>query len=260
MSEQYQAPTVEKTFQILRLISERDQGARISDLSKKLKISKSTVHGIASALERLGAVIRDPSTKRYVLGITLFELGKSAFSRIDLKDTARPIMENLMEQAHESVFLGVRNGENVTIIDIVESRQDLKITAPIGTRIPLFAGAVGKVFMASIPEQEAKDLVRKMGLHRFTENTIIDFHEFFNAIRGARQNGFAIDDEEYIRGVRAVASAIKGEGQFTSAIWVVGFKPIMSGKKMADLAKETRRAAEMISRKINELSVTKRVK
>ena len=66
-----------------------------------------------------------------------------------------------------------------------------------------------------------------------------------------------IDDEEYISGVRAVASAIKGEGQFTSAIWVVGFKPIMSGKKMADLAKETRRAAEMISRKINEWSVTK---
>ena len=49
MSDQYQAPTVKKTFKILRLISERDQGARISDLSEKLKISKSTVHGIASA-------------------------------------------------------------------------------------------------------------------------------------------------------------------------------------------------------------------
>ena len=257
MTEQYQAPTVKKTFQILRLISERDQGTGISDLSKKLKISKSTVHGITSALERLGAVIRDPSTKRYVLGITLLELGKAAFSRIDLKDTAHPIMETLMERAQESVFLGVKNGENVTIIDTVESRQDLKITAPIGTRIPLFAGAVGKVFMASIPEQEAKDLVRRRGLHRFTEHTIIDSGEFFNAIQDARQNGFAIDKEEYISGVRAVASAIKGEGQFISAIWVVGFKPRMSGKKMTDLAKETRLAAEMISRKINEQSVNK---
>ncbi len=257
MTGRYQAPTVKKAFQILQLISERDQGARISDLSKKLEISKSTVHGIASALERIGAVIRNPSTKRYVLGVTLFELGKAAFSRIDLKDTARPIMEILMERAQESVFLGVRNGENVTIIDIVESHQDLKITAPIGTSIPLFAGAVGKVFMASIPEQEAKDLIRTTGLHRFTENTIIDFDKFLNAIRDARQNGFAIDDEEYIGGVRAVASAIKGNGELNLAIWVVGFKSRMNSKKMTGLTKETRWAAEMISLKINKQSVSK---
>lgn len=257
MAEPYRAPTVKKAFQILRLISETDQGARISDISKRLKISKSTVHGITSALERIGAVIRHPSTKRYILGVTLFELGKAAFSRIDLKDTARPIMKILMKQAQESVFLGVQNGENVTIIDMVESDQDLKITAPIGTRIPLLAGAVGKVLMASIPEQEAKDLIQRTGLHRFTDNTIIDLDKFLNAIQDARQNGFAIDDEEYIDGVRAVASAIKGEGQLNLAIWVVGFKPRMSSNKMINLAKGTHRAAEMIGRKIGEQTLAK---
>src|SRR4030042_2444215 len=146
--ETYQAPTVRKAFQILSLVCETSQGVRLSELSKQLKISKSTVHGIVSALEDIGALIRNPLTKRFTLAIPLFELGKAAFSRIDLKETARAIMEHLMELAQESVFLGVRNGEHVNILHIVESKQDLKITAPVGTRIPLPAGATGKVFMA----------------------------------------------------------------------------------------------------------------
>ncbi len=75
--------------------------------------------------------MRDPATKRYRPGLTLLELGKSAYSQFDLKDLARPVMENLMEITQESVFLGVLNGQHITILDIVESRNDLKITSPV---------------------------------------------------------------------------------------------------------------------------------
>lgn len=252
MVESYKAPTVKKAFQILKLVSESDPGARISDLSEKLKISKSTVHGITSALVEIGALSRNPLSKKFTLGVTLFELGKAAFSRIDLKDTARPVMKNLMEQAQETVFLGVRNGEHVIILDIVESRQDLKITAPVGTRIPLFAGAVGKVILASMTDKEAKALVREKGISKFTENTIIHPPDFLTEIENARQNGFAFDDEEYISGVRAVASSIKTKGAYSAAIWVVGFKPRMGSDKMKALARNTRQAAELIRRRIGD--------
>ena len=99
MVTKYKAPTVKKAFQILRLISRDDNGIRISNLSKDLGLSKSTVHGITAALEEQGAIIRDLRTKRYTLGLTLFELGRAAYSRIDLKDLARPVMEDLMEKA-----------------------------------------------------------------------------------------------------------------------------------------------------------------
>jgi DNA-binding IclR family transcriptional regulator len=227
---------------------------RLSEISKELKISKSTVHGIASALEQLGAIGRDPLTKRYTLGFTLFELGRAAFSRIDLKDMARPIMEDLMEKAQESVFLGIKNGEHVTILDIVETRHDLKITASIGMRIPLLAGAVGKVFLSSMPESQATDLIRARGIHQFTEKTITDPEQYLQEIRTVRKNGYATDDEEYISGVRAVASAIARKDQPQSAIWVVGFKPSMGDDKMKSLIKETKKAAEAIRRRIEERS------
>lgn len=247
----YQAPTVKKAFQILDLVARRDNRLTISDLSRELGISKSTVHGIANALERMGAVVRNDKTKRYTLGMTLFDLGRAVFARIDLRDIARPIMEELMRATRQSIFLGIRSGDHVSIVDIIESPQDLKITAPIGARLPLLIGATGKVFMATVAEHESSQLIRTMGLRRDTERSITDPDRYMEEVHKARDCGYALDDEEYIQGVRAVAAPIHTPGRQISAIWVVGFTQSMKVEKMTAIAIETKRAAEEISRKLD---------
>ena len=249
------APSVKKAFEILKAISSSRKGAGVNKIARDLKMAKSTVHGITSILEDIGAIMRDPLTKRYTLGLTLFELGRLAYSQIDLKDLARPIMEELMEKTQESVFLGVLNGERVTILDIIESRQDLKITSPIGTTIPLLAGATGKVFLACMEEEKVKEIIRKKGFIRYTENTITDPEKYLQEIRRVREKGYATDYEEYILGVRAVVSPIKGEGHLVSALWVVGFRTSLNGDKMRALIEMTKEAAEAVSRKIEEQSL-----
>ena len=251
MTKKYQAPIVKKAFIILRAISQSSQGLRISEISNMLDISKSTVHGITAALEDQGAINRDCVSKRYTIGITLMELGKAAYERIDFKNIARPIMEELMEQCQESVFLGIRNGDRVTVIDIVESRKDFKITSPIGTALPLLAGATGKLFLSIM---EPKDLQKYLGsnpLVRFTANTITDPEQYARELEKVREAGFATDDEEYISGVRAVAAPIKQYGSYIPAIWVVGFKASMSRKKIPAIIEQTRDAADRISKKLS---------
>ena len=250
--KRYDAPSVKKAFEILGALSSSKEGLGVSEIARGLNMAKSTVHGMTSALEELGAVMRDPTTKRYRLGFTLFELGRLAYSQIDLKALARPIMEDLMEKTQASVFLGILNWDHVTVLDIVESRQDLKITAPIGTPIPLFAGAVGKVFLASMAEEQTEKIIRSKGLTRFTENTIVDPELYYQELKRVRKMGYAVDDEEYILGVRAVASPIMGLGQLMSAIWVVGFKASLDEKKMKALIKATKKAAEAIRSRIQE--------
>ena len=252
MSGKYQAPSVKKAFQILRLISDTDGGLGISDLAKRLEIGKSTVHGITSALEALGTIIRDPTTKRYILGLTLLELGRSAYSQIDLKDLVRPVMEDLMEKTQESVFVGVLNGERVTILDIVESKQDLKMTSTRGTTIPLLAGAVGKVLLATMRDEKAREIIGKKGLSRYTENSITDPEAYLQAVRIAREKGYATDYEEYILGVRAVASPIKAENHLVSAIWVVGFKTSLNDEKMEGVIRRTKESAEKITHSLEK--------
>ena len=236
----------------MRAISSSKEGLGVSELAKDLKMAKSTVHGMTSALEELGAVMRDPLTKKYKLGFTLLEIGRSAYSQIDLKTSARPVMEDLMEKTRTSVFLGILNWDHVSILDIAESNQDLKITAPVGSTIPMFAGAVGKVFLASMDEDQAAKIVRSKGLPRFTENSIVDAKLYLKELMIVREKGYAVDDEEYILGVRAVASPLMGLGQLRSAIWAVGFKASLDEKKMNTLAAETYKAAQNISRRIQD--------
>lgn len=251
MTKKYQAPIVKKAFVILAAISKTSQGLRLSEISTRLGISKSTVHGIAAALEDQGAIIRDPVTKKYTIGITLMELGKVAYERMDLKKIAQPDMEELMAQCQESVFLGIRNGDRVTVIDIIESRKDFKITSPIGTALPLQAGAIGKIFLSLMNPSDLQAYLQSHPLVRYTPYTIIDPVQYAGELEKVRKDRVATDDEEYLSGVRAVAASINPYGAYVPAIWVVGFKASMSDKKIHAIIQQTRLAADRINKKLS---------
>jgi DNA-binding IclR family transcriptional regulator len=247
----YQAPTVKKAFSILQSIAKSDHGMGISQLAQSLQMSKGTIHGVIGALETVGAVNRDPATKRYTLGLTLFELGKKAYVRIDLKDAARPVLKSLMEKCEESVFLGISNGGHVTIIDTIEPAHDLKITASAGMTIPLLAGATGKVLLAAAGMKKAAKMVQSNGLPKFTDRSITDPATYLKAVEAVIHNGYGVDDEEYLTGVRATAAAIMRQDHASAAaIWVVGFKSEINRTKLKKMAIETRQAAETISRRL----------
>ena len=248
MSKIYQAPSVKKAFQILRLVSDTDRGFGISELAKSLGISKSTVHGITSALEEIGAIIRNPLTKRYNIGYTIVELGKKGFSKIPLREVSKRHMEELMVETGETVFLGILKDDHIFILDVVESNKELKITSPSGTKIPLTAGATGKLFLTYMEERKTLRYLTTKGLVKYTENTITDIEKYLNEIKEVRKRGFATDREEYLQGVKAIAAIIKTEGPLLAAIWVVGFSSSLTEDKMQYTTERTLNAADAISR------------
>jgi DNA-binding IclR family transcriptional regulator len=83
-------------------------------------------------------------------------------------------------------------------------------------------------------------------------NSIVDTEAYFKELVQVREKGYAVDDEEYILGVRAVASPLMGLGQLRSAIWAVGFKASLDDKKMKTLTGETHLAAKAISRRLQK--------
>lgn len=234
----YSAPSVQKAFKILQAISETSNGLGISDLSKKLKIGKSTVHGITMALEEMGVLVRDPFYKRYTLGYGLLELCRTAYGKIELKEKARKPMEKLMEKVGETVFLGVLNGDHVTILDMVESRNEMKITSPPGTRLPLLAGATGRVLLSQTEKGKAEEMIKKKGLVRYTLKTVVDPKQFLKEVEKVKKQGYAVDDEEYIPGVRAIAAPLLFASSPPAALWVVGFTSTMDDQKVKTVIRE----------------------
>ena len=242
----YSAPSVKKAFKILQAISDASSGLGVTDLSKRLRIGKSTVHGITAALEELGVLVRDSVHKKYSVGYTLLELGRRAYAKMELKDVARKPMEDLMERVGETVFLGVLNGDHVTILDVVESRNEMKITSPPGTRLPLLVGATGRVLLAQLEKEAAKEIVRKMGLVRYTSKSVIDPKQFLKEVGKAKEDGYAIDDEEYIPGARAIAAAVPSPSFPPAAIWVVGFTSTIDDQKIETVISEIRKTAREV--------------
>lgn len=242
----YSAPSVKKAFKILQTLADSPSGLGVSELAKQLKIGKSTVHGITSSLEEMGVLVRDPVDKRYNVGYTLLELGRKTYGRIELREIARGPMERLMEKAGETIFLGIINGDHITILDVVESHNEMKITSPPGTRLPLLAGATGKVFLGLLDEKRAKEVIRKVGLKKFTSKSVTDPRKFFTEAEEARERGYAIDDEEYLVGVRAIAAPIPLGPHASAAIWAVGFASSLNDEKIALIIPEIRKAAREI--------------
>ncbi len=248
----YSAPSVKKAFQIVQTIADSPAELGVSELSKRLKIGKSTVHGITSALEELGVLVRDPIHKKYNIGYTLLELGRKAYGRMELRDIARIPMERLMERVEETVFVGVMNGDHVTILDVVESHNEMKITSPPGTRLPILAGAIGKIFLAQLEERRAKEIVEKMGLKRYTLKSVVDPKKLLREVEEAKRKGYAIDDEEYIPGVRAIAGPIRTASLPPAAIWVVGFTSSLNDEKMEKVIFEIRRVSQEVSQSVKD--------
>ena len=253
----YSAPSVKKAFKILYAISEGSTGLGISDLSKKLKIGKSTVHGITSALEEMGVLVRDPIHKRYTVGYSLLELCRTNYAKIELKDLARKPMEKLMEKVGETIFLGVLNGDHVTIVDTVESRNEMKITSPPGTRLPLLSGATGRVILSKIEKEKVKEIIQKKGLTRYTSKTVMDPKQFLKEIEQVNKRGYAMDDEEYITGVRAVAAPLISASSAPAALWVVGFTSTMDDQKVKTVIREIQETIQEIKQSL-EGTLTKR--
>lgn len=249
----YSAPSVKKAFNILQAIADSTSGLGVSELGKKLKIGKSTVHGITLALEELGALARDPGHKKFNMGYTLIELGRKALGKIELMTvTAQAPMEALREEVEETVFLGTIHGDHAIILKVVESHNELKITAPEGARVPLLAGALGRVFLTQIDDAKVKEIVQKKGLKQFTAKSVTDQKKFFKEVQATQKKGYSIDIDEYMLGVTAVAAPVLTTFLPPAAIWIVGFSPSFRDKKMEKAIIEIQKATSEISRLLKD--------
>lgn len=210
------------------------------------------MYGITRALTNLEAIRQDTSIKKFKLGPTLAQLGSRAKAGVDLRLSARPVIEELSRAYAETIFLGTLDGQKITIIEKADSPSELKITAPVGTRIPLFAGAAGKVFLTGLNETVLKNMLINRSIPKFTVNSITDPDEYLKEISQARELGYATDFEEYIQGVNAVSVPVTDWwGRIMAILWMVGFTHSLTGEKVRLVASALMRAAIDINKRLS---------
>jgi IclR family transcriptional regulator, KDG regulon repressor len=247
----YNAPALKKALEIIKLIVKENKPLGVTEVARMLALSKSTTFGILRSLEEEGFLLKIDLTKKYIAGGELFELSKRVLRATDLAVVARGFLEKLVEQVDETVFLGVREDDNVKVVEVVEPVKELKISSPIGARFALTAGVIGKIFLAPLENAEILSFLDRNKLPQYTENSITDPCKFLKEIESTRSSGYAVDFEEYLTGMRALAALIYS-GRFpVGAIWVVGFTSSLNDGKLPHVIDHLKQTAQEISLRLS---------
>jgi IclR family transcriptional regulator, KDG regulon repressor len=248
----YNAPILKKAVEVIKLIVRENKPLGVTDIARILSLSKSTTFGILKSLEEEGFLVKDASSKKYSTGNTLFELSKRILRTTDVALTARPHLSKLASDVDETVFLGIREDDAVKVLDVVEPQKEFKISSSVGARFSLTAGIFGKIFLSALDDREIRALLSEKGLRRYTENSIVDVEQYLREIEKTRLQGYAADfNEEYLKGIRAIATLIYSGHFPVAAVWIVGFMNSMSDEKLPHMISSLKSTAEEISTKLS---------
>ena len=219
--------SVDRALQILLLVAEKKR--TLGEVSMELGITKSAASRLVSTLAKYDLIKREKSF--LLLGYRCLDLGRRMEESFRHLDLYKLMVDEINQRTEEGVGLaGVRDYEAIYLYR-KESPMPLRIHASSERKVPLHAGASGKVILASFNDEEIRWLMRTMDFKRFTNNTIVSPEVLWQEIEKIRRQGYAISDEEINEGVCGVAVSFANEaGRPLCAISVTGPKFRMQPK------------------------------
>lgn len=242
--------SVTTAIHLMKSFNEQDVELGISELAKRLKIAKSTVHRLASTLLEEGLLEQNPDNGRYRLGIGLFSLGTLVRGRFDVASEAKVILHELRSQTGENARLAVLGGRSAVYIHDFESPEPVRLRSITGHNRDAHATAEGACILAGMEDSALEDYL--LGpLEALTPNTLTDPAALMEKLRRVRRTGYAVEDEEYELGARCIAAPVRrSDGKIIAAIGVAGPRDRIRKRNFAALADVVGMAAQRISERL----------
>ena len=210
--------SLDRAFLLLELMADAGGEVAISRLASDSGLAVSTIHRLVRTLVARGYVRQLPS-RRYVLGPRLIHLGECS-SRV-LATWAQPHLARLVDAIGETANMAILDGDRVVYTAQVPSRHSMRMFTEVGRRVHLHCTGVGKVLLAQMPPEEARQLLLQGGMPARTDRTVTDPDELLDQLPAVAEQGYALDDGEQETGVRCVAVPVPG-GFVAGAISVSG--------------------------------------
>lgn len=246
--EGVQVRSVAKALAILDLLAAAGREMSLAEIASKTGLAKSTLHGLLVTLKSFRYVEQSTFDGTYRLGIRLFEIGSVVASSWDVRRVAAPHIQRLLDEFEETVHLAVLDQDQVLYIDKRETRRSLRIVSQVGARLPAHCSGVGKVLLAHLPTEEVRRIATARGLPRYTGNTITGLRQLEDELERVRSQGYALDNQEIMDGLRCVAAPIRDHtGRVSAAISVSGPVTRIAGDRLGQAVESVTRTAAGIS-------------
>ena len=213
--EKAEIKSIGKGLLILNYISDNNSNITLSNISEGLDMPKSTVAGMLKTWEQFDFI--EKKNNKYQLGTHLFKIGMKA--KKSFTSVSGEYLQELSDEVRDTVNLGILSNGKVLIIDKFRPKSGLQIGDNIGANIDPHCVALGKVLLSNLSKEEFKKIIKQNGLKSHAPNTITNIKDLESELDKVRKQGYAIDNEEYMKDMKCIAAPIFNEkGENIAAI------------------------------------------
>ncbi|MUV37061.1 putative HTH-type transcriptional regulator YagI [Lentibacillus sp. JNUCC-1] len=241
--------SVDRALKIMDILQGYPKGLGVTELSRRLEVSKSTSYRLLTSLKNQGYIKQDEQTELYLLGHKLIHLGQKVLEQLNIRELSAPYLRSLSQSTGETAHLAIMEENRVVYIDKIESPKTIRMFSNVGKTAPLHCTGVGKAILAFQSDEKIKEVINGVGLKKFTDKTIVTKEKMLSEIDVIRRKGYSIDDEEHELGITCAASPILNHNnQVVAGISVAGPTMRIDEEKLQQIAKDVVEVCASISK------------
>ncbi len=242
--------SVNRALSLICLFTHGSPRLGITEISKALGLPKPTVHGLVRTLVKQGFVQQDPQTRKYRLGLKIYELGIVLAGSLDINQRGAGVAYQLAKQTGLVSRIAIWDLDSALLTVNIEPRSHLLFAHQIGPRIPAYCSAVGKALLAFLEPRELQGYVDRVKLKPLTANTITQKKQLLKEIEETRRRGYSMDREENLLGLACIGIPIFGSGGHLEGAMSLSGDAKDIYKRMKTLLPELLKTGQEISRSL----------
>ena len=197
-----------RLFALLETIAARDHLYSLQGLVEQTGLPKPTLHRMLQQLEAGGLLQREVDGRHYGMGTRLRRLAENLLLNDSLHGARHTVLRRLVEEVGESCNITALSGSEVIYLDRVETAAPLRFYLHPGSRVPVHCSASGKIFLAQMGAAQRQRLLANGPLDAYTPKTLTEPAQIEREIARVRQDGFAVDNEEFLPGLLCIAALV----------------------------------------------------
>ena len=240
--------SVDRAMLLLEALGEDEEGYRLTDLAIRTGLSPSTAHRLLTTLEKRRFVAFDQSDNMWHIGRQSFAIGSAFIRRRNFVAPALPFLRRLRDLTHETANLGIVDDGEVIVLTQVESREIMRAITKVGGRVPMVTSGIGKAILATYADEEVVAIIQRHGMKRLTPKSVVRAGELRDALATVRRDGYAIDDQEFLMGLRCVAAVVyNDQAEALAGISVSGLASRVPRERVPELGRLVRETARELT-------------
>lgn len=208
-SDKNSVQSLAKGFRVLEAFSADRIEMGLAEVARAANIDNATAFRFLNTLVQLGYLEKLTEAKRFRLTLKCLDLGFNAIARTDLRELARPLLRELVNDTIEAASIAVPDGADLVYVERVQAGLvRLGVDVRVGSRVPAYSTAVGQAILAHLPRETQVQLLEASPRRKLTATTLTRLDALLTKLDQIKRAGFALSDQENVSGLRVLAAPV----------------------------------------------------